>query len=368
MKKILFLIHDLGYGGAEKVLVNLANHLDKTKYDVTVQTLFDVGENKQFLSKDVKYIGGWKKVFRGNAALMRLLPVKWLSQLVIKCDYDVVVSFLEGPCTRIVSACQGRKIAWVHTAFKRIESLTSHYKSLNEMQNCYNQFDLIVCVSETVKDNFLSYLVPSAPCRVLHNVNDTAFIIAKSKEYQNVIVRNDSCINMVSVGRLIIPYKGYDRLIRIHKKLLDNGINNKLYILGDGPDKDKLQNLITQLHVSDTCKLLGFDENPYKYVVNADLFVCSSHKEGFSTAVTEALILGVAVVSTEVSGAKELLGDNNEYGIVTENTDEELYNGIYNILKNQERLDYYKNQSAIRGKAFHTEQTVKEAERVFESL
>ena len=57
-KKILFLIPNLAHGGAERVLVNLVNNLDKSKYDVTVRTLYDVGVNRPYLSPEVRYVGG----------------------------------------------------------------------------------------------------------------------------------------------------------------------------------------------------------------------------------------------------------------------------------------------------------------------
>lgn len=81
-------------------------------------------------------------------------------------------------------------------------------------------------------------------------------------------------------------------------------------------------------NLTDTFTFLGYRDNPYKYVKKADLYVCSSRREGFSTAVTEALIVGTPVVSTNCSGAYELLGKNNEYGIVTENNEDALYEGI----------------------------------------
>ena len=70
--KILFLIHDLMHGGAEKVLLNLVNNMDHEKFDITVQTLFDVGVNKQFLSDKVHYITCYKKMFRGNTKYFKL--------------------------------------------------------------------------------------------------------------------------------------------------------------------------------------------------------------------------------------------------------------------------------------------------------
>lgn len=365
MKKVLFLIHDLGHGGAEKVLVNLANNLDKTKYDVTIQTLFDVGVNKQFINDDVHYIGGWKKMFPGHVTMMKLFSPKILCKWVIKDSYDIVCSFVEGPCPRILSAYSGKKVAWIHTQIKTKEMLSSPFKSLDEAIYCYNKFDKIVCVADTIKDSFESLFDVKSKCITLYNVNDTKMIIEKSNDEQGTI--NTDELNLISVGRLI-PVKRFERLINVHKKLLDNGINNKLYILGEGQDKEKLQKQINGLGVSDFCKLLGFDTNPYKYISKADLFVCSSEREGFSTVVTEALVLGVPVVSTEVSGAKELLGDNDEYGIVTENNEDALYDGVYRMLNEDSLLEHYKKQAEIRGKEFSTEKTTKAVEEMLENI
>lgn len=367
MTKLLFLIHDLGYGGAEKVLVNLANNLDKTKYDVTIQTLFDVGENRQFLSDDVHYIGGLKKIFRGNAPLMRSVPAKLLTKMVIKEKYDIVIAFLEGPDTRIVSAYPGKKIAWVHTDFADVNQAVAQYRSYDEMCKCYNSFDIVACVAKNVKEKFNSLLELKVPCQVVYNVNDTNSIVKKAEEQQTEITKQEDTVNIISVGKLI-PLKGYDKLIRIHKKLLEEGLNNCLYILGEGPEHQKLQNIIDENELQNSCKLLGFNENPYKFVKNADLFVCSSEREGFSTAVTEALVLGIPVVSTNVSGANELLGDNNEYGIVTDIDEDSLYKGVYSMLTEDSLLEYYKKQAEIRGKEFSTEKTTKTVEEILESI
>lgn len=368
MKKVLFLSHDLGYGGAEKVLVNLANNLDKTKYDVTIQTLFDWGTNQQYINSDVTYKAGWKHMFRGNVPLMKLFTPKALCKMVVKNDYDIVVSFLEGPCARILSAYNGKKVAWIHIEHLSKNAIASSFRSFEEMQNCYNAFDKIICVAETVKSNFLGLSEVTQPCDTLYNVNQTDLIVEKANEQQDVIAHNEDCANIVSVGRLIINHKGFERLISVHKKLKDNGINNKVYILGEGPDHQQLQAQIDEIGVSDTCILLGFNDNPYKFVADSDLFVCSSYKEGFSTAVTEALVLGVPVVSTEVSGAKELLGNENEYGIVTDNDEKALYDGVYKMLTEKGLLEYYKKQAVIRGKEFSAEKTTKAVEEMLESL
>ena len=90
-----------------------------------------------------------------------------------------------------------------------------------------------------------------------------------------------------------------------------------------------------------------------------------SKSEGFSTAVTEALILGIPVVTTMVSGMTELLGENQEYGIVVQNDEESLFQGIVAILSDQKLLAHYQEQAAIRGKDFMTKKTVEETQRLF---
>ena len=109
---------------------------------------------------------------------------------------------------------------------------------------------------------------------------------------------------------------------------------------------------------------LGYQTNPYKYVAACDLFVCASHAEGFSTAATEALIVGTPVITTRVSGMEEMLGSNGEYGIITENDEEALYQGIRDMLTTPGKLEHYKEKAKERGSYFSTEQTVAAVEEM----
>jgi glycosyltransferase involved in cell wall biosynthesis len=156
--------------------------------------------------------------------------------------------------------------------------------------------------------------------------------------------------------------KGFDRLLRIHKRLCEDKYPVHTYILGEGSERSKLETYITENGLTDSVTLLGYQTNPYKYVSKCDIFACTSYSEGFSTAATEALIVGTPVVTTLVSGMKEMLGENNEYGIVTENNEEALYEGIKYLLDNPDKLAYYKEKALERGKTFSTENTVKAVE------
>ena len=132
--------------------------------------------------------------------------------------------------------------------------------------------------------------------------------------------------------------------------------------------QSELEQYVINNHLSDCVTFLGYQTNPYKYVANCDLFICASYREGFSTSATEALIVGTPVCSVEVSGMKEMLGENNEYGIVTKNNEDALYEAIKNLLDDSSLLMHYKNQAEKRGKTFCTQKTVDAVQELLMSL
>ena len=370
MKRILFLIHDLGQGGAEKVLINLVNNMDRSKFDITVMTLFDIGVNKQFLSKDVHYKTVYKRVFPGNSHFMKLLTPMQLHKKYIKERYDIEVSYLEGPCARIISGCKDkdtRIVTWIHREQFNAKVASASFRSVAEAEKFYNKFNDIICVSETVKNDFCKCLNIKVPVQVLYNTNETEKIRSLSEESVTDVDMHSNQIKLVGVGKLLTS-KGFDRILSITKRLIENNYPVHTYILGIGPEESNLKEYAKANGIEDFVTLLGYQTNPYKYVRNCDLFVCASHAEGFSTAATEALIVGTPVCTVEVSGMKEMLGDNNEYGVVTENDDEALYQGIKSLLDSPELLKHYTEQAKLRGKDFSTENTVKAVEEMLTEL
>lgn len=369
MTKILFLIPTLMHGGAEKVLVNLVNNLDPNKYDITLYSIFDGGVNKEFLKSHVKYRYKFKKVFRGNSQLMKLFSSKFLYRFFIKEEYDILVSYLEGPAARIISGCTDlctKKIAWIHIELNDQKKASVGFRNTTEAIAAYEKFDQIVGVSENVADCFRKNLTNKIPIKVLYNTNETESIRQLGKESIEMIFDRDK-IQICSVAK-IVKTKGFDRLLTAHKKLLDEGYPHQINIFGIGEEQDNLERQIREMGVQNSFKLLGFHKNPYKYMSKCDLYVCSSHIEGFSTAVSEALILGVPVVSTNCSGANELLGYNNEFGIVTENNTDALYEGMKEMLTKPAKLKHYREQAKRRGSYFSTENTVKAVENFLNEL
>lgn len=370
MKKVLFLIHDLGPGGAEKVLVNLVNNMSYNKFDVTVMTIFDEGINKQFLNDKIRYLTCFSKMIPGNSHLMKMFSPKQLHRYFIKEHYDIEIAYLEGPCARIISGCpceDTKLVSWIHTEHQEKGKITVPFRSYNEAQQCYNRFDKIVCVSETVENDFSSLVKLNVPTCVLYNTNEYNEIIIKSKEKIEKDLFDASAFNMIGVGKLL-ENKGFDRVLGIVQQLKNEGFNLHYYILGTGPEEAKLKKYVKDHDLTRQVNFLGYQTNPYKYMARSDLFVCSSYREGFSTATTEALIVGTAVCTTNVSGMKEMLGENNEYGIITENTNTALLNGIRKLISDQQLLKYYSAKAFERGKAFSTENTVHAVEDMLVKL
>lgn len=370
MKKILFLIPTLSHGGAEKVLVNLVNNIDETKFDITVQALFDGGVNKQYLKPHIKTKSVFKKVFPGNSRIIARFSPEFLYKRFIKDHYDIIVSYLEGPTACIVSGCTDedtKLVSWIHCKMDTEKAASVGFRNFKEAKKCYNKFDYTACVSQWVKDYFVKTFDYKKPIGVLYNTIETAEIIEKSDEPIEDIKLDKDVFNIISVGK-IIAVKAFMRLAHIHKKLFDDGVKNHIYILGVGDERPKIEKYLAENNLTNTFTFLGYNTNPYKYVKACDLYVCSSLSEGFSTSVTESLIVGTPVVTTLCSGMQEMLGENNEYGIVTENNEDALYEGVKKMLTTHGMLEDYAAKALDRGKYFSTEKTTKAVEKMLLNL
>ena len=369
MKKVLFLIHDLHQGGAEKVLVNLVNNMDPEQFEIHVTALFGGGVNEQFLKPHIRFRAIYPKPFPGNSHVMKLLTPRQLHKMYIREHYDIEVAYLEGPSARIISGCDDpdtKTVCWIHVEQHNMKKLARSFRSEAEARACYDRFDRVICVSEYVREDFRSILAYRKPCRILYNTVESEQILCQSREDAPELI-DDGAVRLVAVGTLK-ESKGYVRLLRLFSRLCREGYAAHFYILGIGPLQAELKKMTAELGITDAVTFLGYQTNPYKYVAKCALFVCASFAEGFSTAATEALIVGTPVCTVEVSGMKEMLGENNEWGIVTENDENALYEGIKRLLDDPALLAHYKEKAAQRGKTFSTENTVNAVQDMLLSL
>lgn len=370
MKKILFLIHDLSHGGAEKVLVNLVNNMDREQFDITVMALFGGGINEQFLAPHIRLQRVFPRPFRGNSHLMKLLSPRALHRLFIRERYDMEISYLEGPSARIISGCpdpETKLVSWIHSTAHSEKDIARGFRAFREAVRCFRRFHRVVFVSAGVKKAFARFCPPEGKAQILYNTNDSEDILLRSREEVESGLFPEGELCWCGVGKLVSS-KGFDRMVRIQKRLREDGLPARLYILGEGPLREELEKQAKTLGIRDSVIFLGYQTNPYKYAARCSLFACASHAEGFSTAATEALIVGTPVCTVEVSGMKEMLGENNEWGIVTENDEEALYRGIRELFDDPKLLAHYQEKAAQRGKMFSTENTVNAVEEMLLKL
>lgn len=369
-KKVLFVIESFVVGGAERVLVDLVNALDKEHFDVTVLSVFKEsvykGYNEKFddmFSADVhhRYMVDnsvkWKYILFNF--LFNRLPHKWFHQLFVGKGYDTEVAFYEGLPTVFLSCSpnnKSRKLAWLHYGAGFADSVG---EKRERYRHVYSRFDAVVGVSKGVCDNFLARVGRVTNLEVKYNIIEDERIVRKSNEYDVDLLRNG--MSFLSVGR-ICGIKGYDRLLRVCLKLHNEGLNMSMNIIGGG-GSDELMAFVVANSMQKYVRFWGHKDNPYPYIKHADWLVCSSYAEGFSTVITESLIIGTPVISTDCSGTDELLG-NSEYGIRCENSEDGLYEAMRSVLMDASLYVKYKKKAAEGGRRFNKEQLLQEIEQI----
>lgn len=347
-KKIVFIIESLSGGGAEKVLTVLLKYINKEKFDITVCSVVDTG----VYVNEIKKIVNYKSIISGNQNTLwyklkyklvySWLPLSLVYKLFVPKNNDIEIAYVEGFATKLLSFSSNnstKKIAWVHTDLINNHWIELLYKNKKEEKECYDRIDYVVGVSNVVSRSVIT-LYEHKNVSTLYNVVDSDNIVEQAFEKINMPL-SSSKVRLISVGRFV-PQKGFERLIRIIKSLKDKGYLVELFLLGDGPLRNKYETLISEFSLKNEIFLIGFQKNPYPYFKSSDIFVCSSIVEGLSTVVSEAIILGLPIVTTNCSGMEELLKERT-CGIITENSEVDLLNGIESLLKDTELLKKYKD-------------------------
>lgn len=366
MVRILFFIESLSGGGAEKVLVTLLKHLDYSQYEVTLMPLVDIGVLREDIDKSrLQYtpvIGeaknSWQRICNKikYKLIYHCLPSRFVSRWIIpQKGIDVYIAFTEGFATKLLSYAPNKKIAWVHIDLKSFPwtQNANIYNDIGEEILTYRKFDSIICVSNSVEQVMSEYYGLSKTTTI-YNPIDTEDILLKASLPIDIDI--SSSFNIVSVGRLV-PQKGYDRLIPIVGKLRREGKDVQLFLIGEGVERKRLESIIEKESLQEAVHLMGFQKNPYALMSKMDLFVCSSRAEGYSLVIAEAMTLGLPVVSTDCAGPNELL-DHGKYGLLVDNNDISLYEGISTVINDSKLREDLKQKSKVRSHTFGVKETL----------
>lgn len=356
MKKICFAFNHLQYSdGVSRVAIGIANHLAKNEnVEVTLRPIFRFDKSiLSFLDKRVIVKPVFGFYVRGFAKILEKLPGQLLYNLIFGHSYDIVIGFQYGVAT--VAAGSFRKenssthFLWMHTYDEGLKYL-----------KFYQKVDSVVCVSKCNSERLKDESNQTVNAEYCYNPIDDKVIQNLGNE-RILDVDDSDGTKLISVGRLSYE-KGYDRLLNCFEKLKEM-YKFQCLIIGDGPSRDELQNQINNLGLQSCVKLLGEKKNPHAYTAKSDLFICSSRAEGYSTACTEAIILGIPVISTNVSGAEEIISEA-EAGLVVDDSEEGLLEGLEKILKNPSLIKEWKNTITTTKSHFSYETRVKKLDTV----
>jgi glycosyltransferase involved in cell wall biosynthesis len=361
MKKEVLIIHEsMNGGGAEKVLTVMLNHLDYAKYHVTLLLIYGGGVFMDSVPADVDIITlcearhslKWRVLLHQYSIRNSILKRRAKCKLGAR-KFDTTISFMEGPAARLHSdllSLADKNISWVHTDIEGLRWYDRYFRAADEIE-FYKKLDRIVFVSNGAMNAF----------NRIYKLNSNQSVIYNPIETENIIVKgsldaiNKSKFTIVNVGRLYIQ-KNQAKLIDVAHILKERGLEFMVWIVGEGALHEQLQAQINRLELNDYVSLIGFKDNPYPYIKNADLFCMTSDNEGFALVVAEALILGTPVVSTNITGPSELLSHGG--GILTPSDSIEIANAIENLIVDKEALDKLKDETKYAASFFDLQTTM----------
>ena len=271
----------------------------------------------------------------------KIYPDKFLwrimsdSGMKLKKNYDMAVAYLEGGSTYFVHdhVSARRKFTFLHVDYE--------YAGYNRFldRNCYVDFDRIFTVSGEVKTSLI-HVYPECADRtvIFHNLIDRKEILRKADLPGGFEDAYDGK-RILTVGRLTAQ-KSYETAIDAMKLLKDQGIKVRWYVLGEGELRQKLQQKIDSLGLTEDFVLLGARENPYPYYRQCDLYVHATRFEGKSIAVQEAQILGCTILVSDCSGNREQVKNGTD-GILCQLSAEEISRSIRELLEDEEKCRQY---------------------------
>lgn len=314
-KKLLFIMDKMNAGGTERSLVNLINHYPDKSARLYIYLLSRGGALESLLKQNPQ---------------VRLID----KTTAYKTRFDVVISYAPWIDVSLwINAIQAkRRIQWIHTDHAYFNRLARDMKSKSDL---YQKIDEFLCVSHIASSQFRKRF-PQLRGKVhtVYNIFDNASILEQAQEVPTDMRMDDGLMNVVTVARLS-PEKNIDKAIELHKNFEKNGIYFRWYIIGEGKERQKLEQLIQEAGLEERFILLGYRKNPYSYMKAADIFALLSSSEGFGMVVTEAKVLQKPILVTDFPAVKEQI-EHGVNGLVVQQDFFSLYAGLEQLLLNQD--------------------------------
>lgn len=358
MKRILFVINSLEGGGAERALSRLLVALsgDAWAADKEIHlVLLDDYEVEQVIPASVK-------VTTLSAQGSLLKSVTGLASVIRAIKPDAVVSYLTRANLAASVVCKLMRIpVIISERVNTTHHLTGRFAFIQKLmvRLLYPLPNRVVAVSGGVKEDLVqNFSVNERKCSVVYNGYDQSELNELSQESVASISDRPFAI---AIGRLV-PNKNVTMLLRAWRLAQPQC---DLLILGEGPDRDMLQQEVDAYNeISDyKIRLEGFCKNPYPYIAKAQFYVSASNAEGFPNSLVEAMTLGVPVISTDCpSGPREILAPGlakpvtsavqAEWGLLTPTRNEEAMAAALSVFTIEEMRQQYARKAKERAQDF----------------
>lgn len=388
-KKILFYTSGIGLGGVEKVLLELLKFIDKEKYDIKVA--FQNGDERYFESeipeniqykfmldeKLIKKTVYFKERKKKNLfyKICYLCMMKY-EKLIIRREFlnfsydrDIIIDFKSGDFYKVIQLNKkAKKICWLHN---EITKVSNYYKRKKRLEHFFHTCEKVICICNEMKNNLLKEMSNiENKVEVLYNCFDIEKIEKLSKDTFDLNFDDKEKLNdeyFIMVGRLDDVQKDFSTLIDAYEIYYKRNIEKsiKLYLLGEGPDRAKIEKILKNKGLEEKILLLGAKKNPYPWIKNSKFLIHSSKFEGLPTVLIEALILGKDIISTNCpTGPKEILEDG-KIGVLVEVGDRER---MAKAIEEKLKIECEINRLFESRKRFDGKRIIGEVEKLFERI
>lgn len=310
---IVFLIDSLDVGGAERVLLSYVKLLKiTTKHHITVVT--NKASRNSFIKHEVEAYADCKVLvdeFSGCNRwwwnIKKSIVRKYRLKQLLK-HTDLIIDFLDADFYKYIKSSKKPKITFLHLSYKR---LLCDKKNIEHKCGGY---DMIISICQSINDE-ISECNPvwKDRIRLIYNPFDFESMNGDLGRHLDENVNDDEVLKsdyIVTVSRLDEGSKTKDitTLLSAYAYAYNRGVDYNLVIVGDGPDRLKLENLASELGVLHRVYFVGIKKNPYLWMKNARGFILSSRSEGFPTVLIEAMYFNGSLISTDCpTGPSEIL-------------------------------------------------------------
>lgn len=394
-KNIVFRSGSLRLGGLERVLIEVLQTIDKEKYNITLVIDDDCGEDnifekdipkeipyyflksKELINKTEYYKANKKKLF--NKLMYNLfmnletfIMCKNMNKLLRKLGkIDVLIDFDAG-ASKYISKLKNinKKAVWIHNSIPKLKKKKSKIERFGKR---LKKYDKVVAICDEMKEE-LQEIYPKIKDKIIRIYNPFDFSrISKMAEDENnlsekqkELLKDRYC---VMVSRLDTVQKDYETLMKAFKIVIKKNKEEKLYIVGSGPDEDKIKKIIENYGIEKNVKLIGFTKNPYVWIKNSLFLVHSSKYEGLPTVLIEALICGKTIISSECpTGPREIL-KNGECGeLFGVGNVKQLSEKLINFFENSDLIKFYEEKVKMRKEEFNQKNVIREYEKLIEKI